>query len=203
MFLNIVNRSVAKTIVGDSLCYNADWLRTCLETTVDTGKLVQDLQGYASFLRPLVIPWLGARKSLDCNFHAAVELLSPLIQIRQPGDRNTDILQWLIDDQSDSHGNCPSVEFLTSQVLFVATAAIRSTAASVVNTIFDAASHPDHQGVLHADIEAALAEEGGWCLAAVDKMKQVDSFIKESQRLNHHLLRKRSRPVLPIRLRSN
>lgn len=82
------------------------------------------------------------------------------------------------------------VSFLTNQILFVAIASTRSTATSIVNTLFDLITFSQHQQPLRDEITKVLMESGGWSLSAVQKMKKLDSFIKESQRLNHHLLRK-------------
>lgn len=185
--LNIVNRSAAKSLVGEPLCYDPKWLHTSLETTVNTGMLCRNLQQYPEFLRPLVYPFMTSRKKLNDSFDVAQGLLSGVIEGRQRGDPNIDILQWLIDS---AKGAELSVPFLTNQVLFVAIASTRSTATSIVNTLFDLLSYPEYQEPLRIEIKEALAEGGGWNLSTIQKMKRLDSFIKESQRLNHHILRK-------------
>ena len=185
--LNIVNRSTAKPLVGEPLCYNDTWLRTSLETTVNTGKICLDLQKYPSLLRPLVYPFIESRKKLNDSFETAQKLLSGVIRGRERGDKNIDILQWLMDGYKGDEFDVP---FLANQTLFVAIASTRSTATSIVNTLFDLINFSQYQHTLRDEITKILMESGGWSLSAVQKMKKLDSFIKESQRLNHHLLRK-------------
>lgn len=42
---------------------------------------------------------------------------------------------------------------------------------------------PEYIGMLRAEIEPVIAEEG-WTKAAMGKMWKLDSFMRESQRLN-------------------
>lgn len=189
--MNIVNRSLAKTLVGEPLCYDNRWLQASLETTVNTGLLCRTLQKYPAALRPLLYRFTNARWNLSRSFDMAQELISDNIMHRQRGDKNIDILQWLVDSRKEEKIN---TSFLTNQTLFIAIASTRSTASSLINTLFDLISFPEYQSPLLQEIETVLAETGGWNLSAVQKMKRLDSFIKESQRLNHHLLRESASP---------
>ncbi|KAI8959969.1 cytochrome P450 [Daldinia sp. FL1419] len=194
-FLNIVNRSMARLLVGEALHRDEQWLRVSLDTTTNTGRLCRELQGYPGLLRPLIYPFLDARKILNHNFDLAQRLLAQVVRERQRGDQNIDILQWLIDSYGGLDGKELDIPFLTNQTLFVAIAATRSTASSIVNTIFDIISHPEYQDDLRGEIKDALDTHGGWCLGALQDMKKLDSFMKESQRLNHHILLSFNRKV--------
>jgi Cytochrome P450 len=44
-------------------------------------------------------------------------------------------------------------------------------------------ANPEYIGPLRQEIEAAVAEEG-WTKAGMDKMHKLDSFLRESQRLD-------------------
>lgn len=132
-----------------------------------------------------------------------------------------DILQWLMDAK-ERKGTTQSkkkistggeqheqeleldIPLLTRQVLFVTIAATRSTATAIVHVLFDLAARPHCQDILLSEITEQVARSGGaWDLAALDRMDRLDSFIKESQRLNPHLLlsfnRKVRQPItLPV-----
>lgn len=185
--LNVVNRSVARTLVGDKLCYDENWLRASLQTTLNTGKICLDLQRFPALLRPLAYYFLGSRIKLNESYETAQKLLSGVIRSRKRQGNNTDILQWLMDSYK---GKDFDDSFLTNQILFVAIASTRSTATSIVNTLYDMLAYPQYQQPLRDEIRQVLKEYRGWSLSAMQKMKRLDSFIKESQRLNHHLLRK-------------
>ncbi|KAJ3580533.1 hypothetical protein NPX13_g41 [Xylaria arbuscula] len=201
-FLNIVNRSVAKALVGEGLCDDDRWLQLCLDTTVNTGRMCRDLQPWPDLLRPIVCRFLNARRSLDRDFTASQKILTDAIKSRTRGDGNVDILQWLIDRHDGTYDEA-GLQFLTNQTLFIAIAATRSTASSIVNTLFDLVAYPEHQETLRSEIRTTLAAHGSWCLEAIQGMKRLDSFIKESQRLHHHLLLSFNRKVKqPITLSS-
>ncbi|KAK7737351.1 hypothetical protein SLS53_006654 [Cytospora paraplurivora] len=196
--LNIVNQSTAKTLVGEPLCFDQNWLRICLETTVNTGLVCRRLQQLPSLFRSVVCPFTEAKRALDRDFNAAKSILSCQIQSRQAGHQNIDILQWLIDDAKQDELDVP---FLTNQILFIAIAATRSTATSIVNILLDLVAHPEYQAELREDIDMGLADANGWGLDAIQRMMKLDSFIKESHRLNHHLLLSFNRKVRkPIHL---
>lgn len=189
---NIVNRTVSKSLVGRSLSRDDIWLQVSMESTINTGMLCRQLQPYPALLRPLVYLFMTSRRKLKHNSSVAQELISPVIKSRQCHEENMDILQWLMDvyEQGDLSQSTP---FLTKQILFLATAATRSTATSIVNTLFDLLAYPHCQELLREEIGESVSDAGGWSLASVQNMKRLDSFIKESQRLNHHVLRKHIR----------
>jgi hypothetical protein len=43
--------------------------------------------------------------------------------------------------------------------------------------------HPEHIGPLREEVDAVVSEEG-WTKAATDKMFKIDSFVRETQRLD-------------------
>ena len=204
--LDIVNRATTRVIVGEPLCQNEIWLGTSLDVTINTGLMCSRLQGYPAFLRPFIYPFTDTRKNLGKGYRVARSLLANIIDDRQANGDQTDVLQWLIESNK---GNKLDHQFLTNQVLFVSIAAARSTATSIVHALFDLIAMPQHQKPLREEIQKCLEASGGWNLSALQKMKKLDSFIKESQRFNHPLLckyleitrdRRRSlRPAAPTR----
>ena len=44
-------------------------------------------------------------------------------------------------------------------------------------------SHPEYVEPLRHEVETTVAEEG-WTKAAMDKMHKIDSFLRETQRLD-------------------
>ena len=87
-----------------------------------------------------------------------------------------------------------NIPFLTNQVLFVAITAVSSTARSHTNTMYDLIKHVRYQAALREEIRKALIASGR-SLPALQKMHRLDSFIKEPQRLSHHLLCKSVRTL--------
>jgi hypothetical protein len=52
-----------------------------------------------------------------------------------------------------------------------------------VNVLYRLLSNPEYVEPLRRDVETAVAEEG-WTKAGIDKMHKIDSFLRETQRLD-------------------
>ena len=52
-----------------------------------------------------------------------------------------------------------------------------------VNVLYRLLSNPECIELLRHDVETAVAEEG-WTKAGMDKMHMIDSFVRETQRLD-------------------
>jgi hypothetical protein len=52
-----------------------------------------------------------------------------------------------------------------------------------VNVLYRLLSNPEYVEPLRHDVETAVAEEG-WTKAGMDKMHKIDSFVRETQRLD-------------------
>ena len=53
---------------------------------------------------------------------------------------------------------------------------------SFTQALYHLAAHPEYMKPMREEVEAVLADEGGWSKAALQKMRKVDSFLKECQR---------------------
>ena len=58
---------------------------------------------------------------------------------------------------------------------------------SFTSAFYHLLSNPEYIEPLRHDVEAAVAEDG-WTKAAMDKMLKVDSFVRESQRINNAVI---------------
>jgi cytochrome P450 len=54
---------------------------------------------------------------------------------------------------------------------------------TLVNVLYRLLSNPEYIEALCHDVESAVAEEG-WTKAGMDKMHKIDSFLRETQRLD-------------------
>jgi cytochrome P450 len=84
-----------------------------------------------------------------------------------------------------AEGKDKAPERLSHKVLFLCLASIHTSTMSICHALFDLCYRPEYVEPLREEIKQAMAEEGGLTLSAINKMKRLDSFLKESQRLNH------------------
>jgi hypothetical protein len=54
---------------------------------------------------------------------------------------------------------------------------------ALTQALYDLAIHPEYVKPIRDEIEAIITEDG-WTKPAMQRMRKVDSFLKESQRLN-------------------
>ncbi|KAF7777858.1 hypothetical protein Agabi119p4_3930 [Agaricus bisporus var. burnettii] len=54
---------------------------------------------------------------------------------------------------------------------------------TLTNALYDLAIHPEYVKLMREEIEAIISEDG-WTKFAMQRMRKVDTFLKESQRLN-------------------
>ena len=113
---------------------------------------------------------------------------------------------WLM---SEAKGVERSVEGLARRLLLVNFAAIHTTSQAsenagfsppdnlvltiacpqtITHALYRLLSNPEYIEPLRQEVEAVVAEEG-WTKAAMDKMHKIDSFLRESQRLDGITLR--------------
>jgi len=91
-----------------------------------------------------------------------------------------DMLMWLMNE---AKGVERSVEGLARRLLLVNFAAIHSTSLTYTQALYRLLANPEHIEPLRQEIDAVIAEEG-WTKAGIDKMHKVDSFLRESQRVD-------------------
>jgi len=95
-------------------------------------------------------------------------------------DKPNDMLMWLM---SEAKGVERSLDGLARRLLVVNFAAIFTTSLSFTNMFYQLLSNPEYIEPLRHEVETVVAEEG-WTKAGMDKMLKMDSFLRESQRIN-------------------
>lgn len=111
------------------------------------------------------------------------------------------MLQWFEDA---SEGADARPERIVDRQLGMSFAAIHTTTNHLTNVIYDlAARWEDYGSALRAEVEEVLAETNDtWKKTTLTKLSKMDSFMKESQRMNPPSARKQSpflrSPLMPM-----
>ena len=109
-----------------------------------------------------------------------------------------DLITWLLEE---AKGPQRTIEQISLRVLGINFAAIHTTSMvcpirmpltmkaqtifsrqALTNALYDLAAYPQYVDAMREEVEAVIASEG-WTKAAMGKMRKVDSFLKESQRM--------------------
>lgn len=71
---------------------------------------------------------------------------------------------------------------------------------AITHAVFDLLARPEYIQPLRAEAQEALAEDGQWKSSTIARLRRMDSFLKESQRVNSNLLGFDRKVMSPIQL---
>ncbi|KAJ8079813.1 hypothetical protein PM082_016635 [Marasmius tenuissimus] len=203
--LNIVSRTSNRLFVGLPLCRNKEWLSLNIRYTIDFFVAVAKFSLFPRLLHPLVAWYTSPYKR---SIKTALEIVEPLICERvekfKTGseDLEDDMLTWIIQSApNDDLDKWLTPEELGSRLLSMNFVSIHTTSQVRVTSsrwwdesdsrslkvfthgLINLALHPEYIEPLRLEIEACI-ETDGWSKAAMGKMRMLDSFLKESQRVS-------------------
>ena len=195
-FLRIISIVVARAFVPPSIGRTEDWIDCSVKYTGDVFGGGRALKKWNPLLRPVVYRFLKEFRDMRERELAAKRLMLPLLKERalaekEPGyKRPNDFVQWM---QDRSKGK-PDFDFETQAILQLQLqlAAIHTTGMAMTHSIYDLAAHPEYIQPLRDEAHQVLRKHGGqFNKQALAEMRLMDSFMKESQRVNPLALGKR------------
>jgi cytochrome P450 len=100
------------------------------------------------------------------------------------GDDKYNLISWTLRHYKANEQ--PNAEDIGEEQLLTSFAAIHTTSMTTSQAIYDLASHPQYIPELRAEIIEVSAEEpdGKLRKTSMPKLRKLDSFIKESQRMH-------------------
>jgi cytochrome P450 len=182
----LVARITGQVFVGSDLGRNEEWVKLMIETTMIPHMAAQTVRAAYSPRWRCLAPWFHpAAKQVFANRRRARQLLLPTYKervsnhskVKKPNDR----IQGLINAWK---GQNRTVEQFADEQLFISMASIHTTATTTMHLLLDILAHPEYVDDLIQEIKQGHAEDGKWTKLSIAKLKKLDSFMKESQRLN-------------------
>ncbi|KAI0409332.1 cytochrome P450 monooxygenase [Xylaria palmicola] len=190
LILRVVARISARVFLGRDNCRNEEWLSTSIHYTENVFMTVMTLRMFPSSLHAPIARCLPSWWRLRSNLATAKRIISPIIRERRDAqeraggayEKPEDLLQWMMDAaQTDFERNPDSLAHIQ---LLLSLASIHTTTMAVSHAIYDMCAHPEYFEPLRAELKWALSEDQGWGKTTLGKLKKLDSFVKESQRMN-------------------
>ncbi|ESK94791.1 cytochrome p450 [Moniliophthora roreri MCA 2997] len=186
--LNIVCRTTNRMFVGLPLCRDPDWMNLNIFFTVNVFARASIINLFPIALQS-VIGWLITPR--PSSLRRAVRHLKPLFDERfgedgdpeqdlDPTTQQNNLMLWL---WREAQGEQRTLEDLAMRVLSVNVAAIHTTSMAFTNALYYLAADSNLVNMLREEIEAQV-QVNGWTKNAMDGMRKLDSFLKESQRLS-------------------
>ncbi|KAF9468819.1 cytochrome P450 [Collybia nuda] len=184
--MKIVCRTSNRLFVGLPLCRNPDYRALNEEFTIRVFQA-----GYIINLFPNIFKPIAGRlfTNVPASIKRATLHLGPIIQERLdqedkcgpnwPGKPN-DLISWLIGSVP---GRQHTIHSIVMRILTVNVAAIHTTSMAFTRVLYDLAARPSYVPALREEIKSVIDNEG-LTKSALGKMRNLDSFIKESQRMS-------------------
>ncbi|KAJ6518484.1 cytochrome P450 [Mycena vulgaris] len=185
--MQVVARTSNRLFCGLPLCRNQEYLNFGITFTIAVFLRGQIIRMFPNFLRPIVGRLISPRKQ---GLRQVLRFLGPVIRERLAKedelgpdwpDKPNDLISWLIQDAAPEKKR--DVSGIALRVLLTNSAAIHTSTMALVDALFDLTTYPSHIQPMREEVERVIRKEG-WTKSALANMHKVDSFIRESQRLN-------------------
>ncbi len=187
----IVGRASARVFVGPDLCRNKSWLETAEGYTNNVFITIVALRLLPFWAKPFVHCCLPSSWKIYYHWWRAKRQLLPLIaqrrmekdiHLEQKDEGLGNFLQMLMDEADNGPDSDPVT--IAKRVLSLTLASNHTTTMALVEALYDLCAHPEHIEELREEVQQAVSEDGGWRKTTLTKMRKLDSFMKESQRVN-------------------
>ncbi|KAI0080654.1 cytochrome P450 [Panus rudis PR-1116 ss-1] len=183
---HIIARVSSRVFVGLPMCRNQKYLDLAVNHTLAVARTRKLLTWFPEPLKWVVGQLVNeSRRSIKLG----LLYLQPLIddrmaKLREYGEdwmgKPNDFLQWTINTALETGRD---VQTIVRTILVTNFAAIHTSSNSFTHAIYHLAANPEYMIPLREEVEAVINEEG-WTKAAMQKLRKVDSFLRESQRMN-------------------
>ncbi|KAI9771196.1 MAG: hypothetical protein M1839_002855 [Geoglossum umbratile] len=186
VFSTTVARITARVLAGRELCRNREWVRIMVDTTIKVMVSAQIIR----FIYPRWLRWLSrwlvsGSRAVSKNRKCAARLLSPIIERRTTPNRvgeekAIDGVQWLMDAKRGA----TTARDIADEQLFLSIASIHSSSANMLSIVYDLLEHKEYLEDIMEEIKQTLVEKPEWTKQSLGKLRKLDSFMKESQRIH-------------------
>ncbi|KAI0135259.1 ent-kaurene oxidase [Daldinia grandis] len=198
-----IARLSGRVFVGPLLNRTEEWMDVSINFAITAFIAVIKLQFFPPWMRPAAQYLVSELRTIRRDLERAQAMLTPVIEERirdaeTPGyDKPDDFVQWLQDALPEDQKTDFYIQ--GKMQLLLSAASIHTTSNLTTDCIYDLAVHQDMQEILREEAREVLNDDEAWERKdSMGKLKKLDSFIKESQRLSGNVtsfIRKVMKPV--------
>ena len=182
----VVARASSRMFGGLSLSRNDDWIKVIEDFASDGFFGAQKIKAIPRPLRPLLAPFLPEVRRMKSHYKVAHRIIVPILEEREvESNKPSDFLQWMTDNAQGAE-NKP--ELIATLQLKLSHAALHTTAAAIIQVLYDLCLMPEYVEPLRNEIAEVQAKYPGLNKQALLELSKLDSFMRESMRHNPLLL---------------
>ena len=189
MLLRIVAIVSGRIFIGPELYREEEYVEAATQYTVELLGAQRAVKAVKPWLRPVYAPFLPELKALDRRVMAANRFLQPVVQARREAaargenKQYNDFLGWMMNNaQKFDIKNDKEIARIQLAISF---AAIHTTTMTATNVFYNLAARQEYVEPLREEVLQALnTSEGVWTTAGLNSLRRLDSFIRETMRLD-------------------
>ncbi|KAF8471577.1 cytochrome P450 [Russula ochroleuca] len=170
----VICRTTNRIFVGVPLCRDYDYLTLNLTFGESVFKSAMILNLFPKPLKPIVFRMIS---NVPSQIQQEIEFIRPMVEERFAK------MEQYGGDWDDKPGVERSVEGLARRLLTINIAATSLTSLTLTQALYRLLANPKYIEPLRQEVDAVIKEEG-WTKAGMDKMYKIDSFIRETLRVD-------------------
>ncbi|THH28887.1 hypothetical protein EUX98_g5314 [Antrodiella citrinella] len=190
--MSIISRTSNRVFVGLPLCRDPEFLEIAVAVTLDIAESRFVINLFPPVLKPLIAKFVN---KVPSRLRKAYAKMGPMVEARRRraeeckstneswDEKPNDFLMWLVDEAIEN--GCTN-ESTVLYMLLMEFVALHTVAMNFTHALFYLAANSSLATPMRQEVEAVLEEEGGdlGSRTAVSKLRHIDSFLRESQRMN-------------------
>ncbi|KAM0713943.1 hypothetical protein Q7P37_010906 [Cladosporium fusiforme] len=183
----VVSLMSSRAFVGLPLSRDPAWVEATTNYTQDVSRAYLYVRALPWFIKVFVLPFSSAVNSLKRHKKINVEKMGPLLAAKQSNgagkgssEPGGEVLDWFISHYEKP----PSSQQLARDQLLITFASIYNLSNALSYLVFDLAAYQEYIPELRAELKDVLGDDGVIDKQTLPKLRKLDSFLRESQRLN-------------------
>ncbi|KAK3367922.1 cytochrome P450 [Podospora didyma] len=192
----LISRLTSRVWVGKELSRNNEWHTVNIATTENIFITALALRCLPPALHPVVAAVIPTRRRIRQGMGRVQSFLVPVIKERRRRqaeegklyEKPDDVLQWLMDGASDEE---QAADNLAARYVYSVIGSLYTVVGALVDCLYDVSEHPEYRVPLQQEVGQALGVSGtgsvdfrSWQKGTAAKLVKMDSFMKESLRMN-------------------
>ncbi|CAG7555679.1 unnamed protein product [Fusarium equiseti] len=185
--LRLVARNNARVFQGTAASLDEEWQSASTGYVIACFDCIRALKQWHPWLRPLVYRFIPERAAIKDQWaKGRKRVMASMLERKRKGGNIEDpptMLDHLSNGRNEHMANDVEMQLL-HQMTLIAVGTV-TTFSSTTQALYDLAAHPEYVSILRQEVESVPRDQNGnFNRDSTSAMEKLDSFLKESQRLN-------------------